>query len=480
MTKLYQKVQYQCDICNAHYTLKKSLKNHKKLHTGQLQKLSCENCEYETYSRQCLNWHKKNNHIPKIFSFDCKVCPKVFAKESLLNSHIKRQHHQRIKTIKCKSCDKAFQYQTQLRKHTESVHLGLKKECDICKGQFSDLNRHKMRAHSEPSSTLTQMFKCNHCEKVLTNKQSLTDHMRNAHTAKVQCEMCNQLLSHLSLKKHIEIKHNINKPNYKCPECQKQFASKDSLNAHINYRHKERESVFCGKCDYRGRTPGGLKKHSKAVHEGITHDCNLCDYKASFKENLYRHMRTTHKQGTQFSCNKCKYATFSEETLRTHTNRVHLKLKTSKCEYCDYSASRNPELLFHIKRVHLKIKQEECNFCEHKTLTKSEMRSHINRMHLMVRSVKCNQCDYSAVTRGELTMHNKRKHQKESIIMNKCKVLNCEYKAITKSEVMIHFKRCHSKSNNYSCQLCGYSGHTKENVRSHMNNVHKNIPRVKL
>ena len=74
------------------------------------------------------------------------------------------------------------------------------------------------------------------------------------------------------------------------------------------------------KCDYRGRTQGGLKKHTNAVHEGITHDCYLCDYKASFKENLYRHLRTTHKQGTKFTCHECQYVTYSESSFQNHTN----------------------------------------------------------------------------------------------------------------------------------------------------------------
>jgi len=263
-----QEAKYQCDICNAQYAEKKTLKNHKTLHTGQLPKLSCENCEYQTLSRQCFYWHKKHNHVPKTYSFECKICQKLFTKVTLLNQHVRR-NHQKVKDIKCKSCDKAFYHTANLIKHTNSVHLGLRKECEICHGQFSDINRHKKRVHSHTKST--EKIHCNVCGKAFSNKESLDSHVQYIHTLGTnnQCEICNKMFSRIaSLKKHKKSKHNSIKQDYECPECNKQLSCRDSLMGHIRNIHEERKEVLlCVKCNYKGRKKD-LEKHINAVHEG--------------------------------------------------------------------------------------------------------------------------------------------------------------------------------------------------------------------
>ena len=260
MRNLSGEVKHLCDICNGQYATKKILNIHKKIHTEQLTQLSCIDCEYKTFSRQCLYLHKRNNHVPKLNSIECKICLKLFKSKTLLNYHVKRVH-QKVKPLKCKSCDTSFQFQCHLRIHTNSVHLGIKtrKKCEICKEHFADIYRHKKKVHCE--TNLTKAFNCNVCEKVYTNEVSLADHVRYTHrAARKQCELCNQTFSHVSsLIKHTKMKHK-DKPDYKCLECDKNFASKDSLNMHVKYKHKEGSVLFCGKCDYRGRIPADLKK----------------------------------------------------------------------------------------------------------------------------------------------------------------------------------------------------------------------------
>ena len=46
-----------------------------------------------------------------------------------------------------------------------------------------------------------------------------------------------------------------------------------------------------------------LKKHISAVHEGMKYPCDLCQYKASAKDNLKKHMIGIHSE-TKFECER--------------------------------------------------------------------------------------------------------------------------------------------------------------------------------
>ena len=39
-----------------------------------------------------------------------------------------------------------------------------------------------------------------------------------------------------------------------------------------------------------------LRQHVKAVHEGITHQCEYCSHKASTPNNLHQHVESVHKE----------------------------------------------------------------------------------------------------------------------------------------------------------------------------------------
>ena len=50
----------------------------------------------------------------------------------------------------------------------------------------------------------------------------------------------------------------------------------------------------CYDCAKTFRGKSGLDQHYNAVHEGITFDCSYCDYKATLKGNLKRHIVRNH------------------------------------------------------------------------------------------------------------------------------------------------------------------------------------------
>ena len=47
----------------------------------------------------------------------------------------------------------------------------------------------------------------------------------------------------------------------------------------------------CDKCDYKASTAQKLKIHADAIHDGVRYPCNFCQYKATQKWSLNRHIR---------------------------------------------------------------------------------------------------------------------------------------------------------------------------------------------
>ena len=92
----------------------------------------------------------------------------------------------------------------------------------------------------------------------------------------------------------------------------------------------------CNQCDYRATKKSSLTRHIKSVHEGVKYDCNKCDYRATRLDNLTAHIKSIHK-GIKYDCNQCDYRATQQGNL-TFTSGYHMnnciklsdiKMKTS-------------------------------------------------------------------------------------------------------------------------------------------------------
>ena len=73
----------------------------------------------------------------------------------------------------------------------------------------------------------------------------------------------------------------------------KPFNQKDTNNT-FGLSSKVRDETgnfLCNKCDYATSNSADLKKHNYAIHEGLRYPCLLCEYKATQKSSLNRHMK---------------------------------------------------------------------------------------------------------------------------------------------------------------------------------------------
>merc|ERR1719319_352586 len=80
------------------------------------------------------------------------------------------------------------------------------------------------------------------------------------------------------------------------------------------------------------------------IHSKVTYNCELCDYKATQKGNLKRHVQSVHDvvksvhKGAEHNCELCDYKATQKSDLKRHN-----------CELCDYKATQKSDLKRHVQ-----------------------------------------------------------------------------------------------------------------------------------
>ena len=85
-------------------------------------------------------------------------------------------------------------------------------------------------------------------------------------------------------------------------------------------------------CDYKATTRSHLNRHVQNVHTKEEVSCHDCK-KTMEKPSLTRHRKQFHsKEQAKFSCNICTYESIHKDALRTHILNVHqgYKRRTKK------------------------------------------------------------------------------------------------------------------------------------------------------
>ena len=76
----------------------------------------------------------------------------------------------------------------------------------------------------------------------------------------------------------------------------------------------------CDQCDYKATVKNDLLRHIKSRHEGVKYPCNQCDYNTTQKTYyLLTHMKSKHK-GVKYPCDQCDYKATQRYALSKHQN----------------------------------------------------------------------------------------------------------------------------------------------------------------
>lgn len=314
--------------------------------------------------------------------FECIFCretgKKMFSKLQELKLHCVKQHH--IKKIKCNFCYFSFSDYQKFQSHWKQKHEKLKFEGSSFRRDYPIPN---------------EDIKCPHCSKILSQKESL--------------------------RRHIELMHNAERPKVFCDQCTESFIDRRTLQNHILKCHTEQLCVEekpivrrrtttqafncedCGEVVY-GRT--GLSIHRWNKHLNIKiigkkkFHCLICRQIMSCRMSALRHHNQVHKSGRQLkrTCRECNAEFQLYEDFKKHIEQ-HENVQI--CLICGESLSSSSELFFHNK-THRNVPENEkkrfCDLCGFKAQQKITLELHMAKLHNGTKKEYVTTCEYCGMT----------------------------------------------------------------------------------
>ncbi|XP_037814436.1 zinc finger protein 665 [Lucilia sericata] len=238
---------FKCNKCERIFISEENLETHKLTHENPHKCLECDTV-FKTIEE--LSEHMIENHNRNARN-QCHVCKKVFTMKTSLMDHLRI--HSGEKPFLCTICGKSFNQNSNLRQHLTRHNNEKNFKCDMCPNAYvtkAELFSHK-RTH-----TGDQPFKCDICEARFTSNCSLKKHVRkHTGERPYACEFCPMRFAALNVLKNHRRIHTGEKP-FKCNYCSKSFAQKGDCQihqkTHVNNDFKcVCESKFSKKSNFR-------------------------------------------------------------------------------------------------------------------------------------------------------------------------------------------------------------------------------------
>uniref|UniRef100_A0A1A9WJ83 Transcription factor grauzone n=1 Tax=Glossina brevipalpis TaxID=37001 RepID=A0A1A9WJ83_9MUSC len=411
--------------CNKKFSKRFLLLDHIRNHSNP-ERFKCEQCNRIYASRNSMRTHflsKHKNDEEKVFT--CSQCPQKFFKKITKPSVKTQRNVALVQKMHCKN--------SRAKKVLEVEKNNLKKKEKKELSQQAVAIREQSLAFDEEIAKFMSL-NCELCKSAATNFNSLHNHMLSEHKINGYVRCCNKKFSkRFALLDHI--RHHSNPEHFKCEQCNRVYANRNSMRTHFLSKHKnDEEKVFtCSQCPQKFFKRYLLRKHELfghsdhknacvAVDEEIAKfmplRCELCNEEATNFTALKGHMRAEHSiKGYVRCCNK----KFCEHGLLVEHIRAHLNPACYKCEECslvfpDRQSMRNHFLMEHGK---LEDKPFACSQCSDKFITVYLLQRHKAVAH-GDHTKTCSSCRKRFDTTAQLSAH-----VKEQCLCDTCAEVVC-------------------------------------------------------
>uniref|UniRef100_A0A1A9W702 Protein krueppel n=1 Tax=Glossina brevipalpis TaxID=37001 RepID=A0A1A9W702_9MUSC len=228
---------FKCDNCGKIFLTEKNLEAHIATHTNEQTCLECKKTcgSIEELSAHMIDEHNRNPRN------QCNVCKKVFTMKTSLMDHMRI--HSGEKPFLCTICGKSFRQNSNLRQHLMRHTNEKNFKCDVCLNAYvtkAELFSHK-RSH-----TGDHPFNCEICGSRFTSSSSLQKHRRkHTGERPYACEFCPMRFTALNILKNHRRTHTGEKP-FKCEHCNKSFSQKGDCQMHQRTHGEKDFSCVCG------------------------------------------------------------------------------------------------------------------------------------------------------------------------------------------------------------------------------------------
>ncbi|XP_041361033.1 uncharacterized protein LOC121377192 [Gigantopelta aegis] len=295
-------------------------------------------------------------------------------------------------------------------------------------------------------------YVCEVCRFTSLHRSNVYRHVLRVHEKyrEQECQYCGyKTLSVVLMQQHIDIEHEADSLPSKL--------SQDDTKPVINVKQEQIEESTLMQPDIESSDEKDsspvVKQNPGLQHTIKTYCCAYCDYETHTSENILKHTKELHCQGTNASSPSTSAAT--TPVSGKSSERPVLKTNVKKgmfsdnqylnCGYCSYRSASLPEIKAHAKYEHRSETalivspyawKYICKVCSLKNSAAGKMKNHINR-HIEYRPYTCGSCGTSYSSSDELRKHLKNYQHADEILY-----IKNDKKEKKVNQLMIESRRC--------------------------------------
>lgn len=378
----------------------------------------------------------------------CYECSERFTTSEQLQKHLDQHEEMDEKQIVANDNKKRKARKKQQLNMDNNVGTAL--QCTVCMEVFSakrfNFLRQHLNEHGLPATEqlqdryiIAKSYSCYECESIHLSEDDLSRHLQENHSG---CSENNSSNSE-------QAKDEQSKEWFKCPKCNKLFASRDRIQKHMMVHGDEQaKPLQCDKCSKRFLNKSALVCHLKThLLGGKIFECPIC--KESFHQvfELKLHV-PKHCVDGHYTCPHCNKLFDKYSIIRKHIRAFHSERKHS-CTHCSKSFQTLDKLRCHLLR-HSDHREFLCADCGKQFKRKDKLKEHCKRVHSEEREnaipkkftpkveptdyhrfiYKCHTCLVGFKRRGMLVNHLAKRHP--DISLNSVPELNLPILRATK------------------------------------------------